>query len=71
MGKNWDDDPEAFKECIKDYHKERKEALSCIKVGSTLTNPLCYGDVDEFEVTKINKKTGEVTVEFRGEVPGI
>lgn len=71
-GKNWDDDPEAYKECIADYYKDRKEALSCIKVGSILANDLHhYGDMDEFQITKINKKTGEITVEFHGGVPGI
>ena len=66
-GKNWDDDPKGYKECIADYYEERKEALSCLKIGSMIINDHGY-DVDEFEITKINKKTGEITVEFHGSV---
>ena len=70
----WEEDtePELLKEFIKGYYEEREQAFSCLKIGSVLTNDLhYYGDMDEFEVTKINKKTGEITVEFRGGVPGI
>ncbi len=68
-GKNWDDDPEGYKECIADYYKERKAIFDYLEVGSVLTkDQYHYGDMDEFEITKINKKTGEITVEFRGGV---
>lgn len=70
----WDinDDPEFLKECLDGYYEERKEALDDLKIGSVLTYNLGhYGDLNEFEITKINKKTGEITVEFLGGVPGI
>ena len=56
-----DTPPDELKEYIKRYKENRKIAFSDIKVGTILTHG--WFDKDEFEITKINKKTGEITIE--------
>lgn len=65
-------EPEELKECLDGYYEDRKEAFDCLKIGSILEHDLChYGDLDQFQITKINERTREITVEFIGGVPGI
>ncbi len=64
-----DTPPDELAEYIKRYKADRKIVLSDIKVGEILTSG--YFDKDEFEITKINKKTGEITVEYNGSVAGL
>lgn len=64
-----DTPPDELVEYIKRYKANRKTVLGYMKVGEILSNG--YFDVDEFEITKINKKTGEITVEYCGSVAGL
>lgn len=59
-----DCEPELLKEFHADYRRDRKQVLKHLKVGDELEQG--YVDKDQFEITKINKKTGEITVEYAG-----
>ena len=64
-----DTPPDELAEYIKRYKANRKLVFGDIKVGTVLS----YGYIgkDNFEITKINKKTGEITVEYCGSVAGL
>ena len=59
-----DTEPALLKEFHADYKKDRKEVFKHLKVGDELEQG--YVDKNQFEITKINKKTGEITVEYAG-----
>ncbi len=67
----WEEDtePDMLKIYKNEYYKDRRIILNCMKVGDILTSG--YFDADSFEITRINKKTGEITIEYLASTAGL
>ncbi len=60
----WQKDAEDLKRYHREYRAKRKIVLNEIKVGGEFKRYDGNYGWDVFQITKINKKTGEVTMEY-------
>ena len=59
-----DTDPADLKMYHREYRQERKEVLNRLKIGDEIEDYDGNHGWDHFKITKINKRTGEITMEY-------